>query len=97
RELASLRRRGLRPDERPPSRISRHAGQPTHCDHETEARSGDGGLLCRGARACAQLSAGAIDALEHDEDKPCGEAALALDVSPSRVTRAQVFGTGAKV
>jgi hypothetical protein len=50
-----------------------------------------------GARACAQLSPGAVDALEHDEGKPCAEAAPELDVSPSRVTRAQVFGTGAKV
>jgi hypothetical protein len=50
-----------------------------------------------GARACAQLSDGAVEALEHDEGKSCAEAAPELDVSPSRVTRAEVFGTGAKV
>jgi hypothetical protein len=50
-----------------------------------------------GERACKQLSQGAIDALEHDEGKPCVEAVPELDVSPSRVTRAQVFGTAAKV
>jgi hypothetical protein len=50
-----------------------------------------------GARACAQLSQGAVQALEHDEGKACAEAAPDLDVSPSRVTRAEVFGTGAKV
>jgi hypothetical protein len=50
-----------------------------------------------GARACAQLSQGAVEALEHDEGKDCAEAAPELDVSPSRVTRAEVFGTGAKV
>jgi hypothetical protein len=50
-----------------------------------------------GPRACAQLSDGAVQALEHDEGKSCDQAAPELDVSPSRVTRAQVFGTGAKV
>jgi hypothetical protein len=50
-----------------------------------------------GALACAQLSQGAIESLEHDEGKSCAKAAPDLDVSPSRVTRAQVFGTGAKV
>ena len=50
-----------------------------------------------GARACAQLSQGAIEALEHDEGKSCAEAAPELDVSLSRVTRAEVFGTGAKI
>jgi hypothetical protein len=50
-----------------------------------------------GARACAQLSQGAVQALEHDQGKSCAEAAPDLDVSPSRVTRAEVFGTGAKV
>jgi hypothetical protein len=50
-----------------------------------------------GARACAQLSAGAVEALEHEEGKRCAEAAPGLDVSASPVMRAQVFGTGAKV
>jgi hypothetical protein len=50
-----------------------------------------------GARACAQLSDGALQALEHDKGKRCAQAAPDLDVSPSAVTRAQVFGTGAKV
>jgi hypothetical protein len=50
-----------------------------------------------GARACEQLSEGAIESLEHEEGKSCAEAAPGLDVSPSRVTRAEVFGTGAKV
>jgi hypothetical protein len=50
-----------------------------------------------GEQACEQLSEGAVQALEHDEGKPCAEAAPELDISPSRVTRAEVFGTGAKV
>jgi hypothetical protein len=50
-----------------------------------------------GAVACAQLSQGAIESLEHDEGKSCAKAAPELDISASRVTRAQVFGTGAKV
>jgi hypothetical protein len=50
-----------------------------------------------GALACAQLSQGAIKSLEHDEGKTCAKAAPDLDISPSRVTRAEVFGTGAKV
>jgi hypothetical protein len=50
-----------------------------------------------GARACAQLSQGAIAALEHDHDERCAKAAVDLSVSSSRVTRTQVFGTGAKV
>src|SRR3954464_13163003 len=50
-----------------------------------------------GARACAQLSDGAVQALEHDEGKSCERAAQGLDLSPSSVTQTQVFGTGAKV
>jgi hypothetical protein len=50
-----------------------------------------------GAHACAQLSPGAVEALEHDESKACDEAAPELEVSPSRVTRTQVFATAAKV
>jgi hypothetical protein len=50
-----------------------------------------------GARACAQLAEGAVAALEHDEGKACADAAPDLEISPSPVTRAQVFGTGAKV
>src|SRR4051794_22385864 len=51
-----------------------------------------------GARACAQLSDGARQALEQDESKSCREAAPKLEgVQPSAVTRAQVFATAAKV
>jgi hypothetical protein len=50
-----------------------------------------------GAAACAQLSQGAVKALEHDEGEACAKAASGLAVSPSAVTRVQVFGTGAKV
>jgi hypothetical protein len=50
-----------------------------------------------GRIACAQLSDGAVEALEHDESKPCAQAAPDLAVSSSSVTRAQVFGTDAKV
>ena len=50
-----------------------------------------------GARACMRLSAGAIEALEHDEGSACAEAARGLELEASRVTRAQVFATEAKV
>ncbi len=50
-----------------------------------------------GERACAQLSPGAVAALEHDESEPCAEAARGLELEPSRVTRAEVFSTAAKV
>jgi hypothetical protein len=51
-----------------------------------------------GERACAQLSDGARQALEHDESESCAKAAPEIDaVAPSAVTRAQVFGTSAKV
>ena len=47
-----------------------------------------------GERACAQLSDGAREALEHDESKPCAEAAPDIDgIEASAVTRAQVFAT----
>jgi len=49
-------------------------------------------------RACAQLSDGAREALEHDEAKSCREAAAEIDgVEVSPVTRAEVFATTAKV
>jgi hypothetical protein len=38
-----------------------------------------------------------VQALEHDEGEACAKAAPGLDVSPSAVSRVQVFGTGAKV
>ena len=52
-----------------------------------------------GQRACAELSAGAQQALEQDESEPCPEAARGLDdeIEPSTITRAQVFETTAKV
>ena len=50
-----------------------------------------------GTRACAQLSPGAVRALEHDESEPCAEAARGLDLEHSPVARAQVFATEAKV
>jgi hypothetical protein len=51
----------------------------------------------QGARACAQLSAQAAQALEHDESKRCAEAVIDLDLAPSPVRRTQVFGIAAKV
>jgi hypothetical protein len=50
-----------------------------------------------GARACAQLSTQAVEALEHDEGERCERAVVGLDVDASRVRRTQVFGVGAKV
>jgi hypothetical protein len=52
-----------------------------------------------GQRACAQLSAGAQQALEQDESEPCAKAARGLDdeIEPSRVAHAEVFATTAKV
>jgi hypothetical protein len=50
-----------------------------------------------GTRACAYLSGGTREALEHDEGKRCAEAVVELDVDPSPVRRMQVFGVGAKV
>jgi hypothetical protein len=51
-----------------------------------------------GGRACARLATGAREALEHDQDKRCAAAVTELEaVSPSAVTRAQVFATSAKV
>jgi hypothetical protein len=49
-----------------------------------------------GARACAQLSTGAVEALEHDEGERCTEAVVGLDIEASPVRRTQVFGGGAK-
>jgi|SRR4051794_20536521 hypothetical protein len=50
-----------------------------------------------GARACAQLSTQAVQALEHDEGERCVKAVVGLDVDASPVRRTQVFGGGAKV
>ena len=61
---------------------------------EAFVRHVDGG---NGAAACAQLTAGARDALEHDEGKPCAEAATELDIAASAIARAEVISTAAKV
>jgi hypothetical protein len=50
-----------------------------------------------GARACAQLSNGAVQALEHDQGERCTKAVVSLAVEASAVRRSQVFGGGAKV
>ena len=50
-----------------------------------------------GELACAQLSPGAAEALEHDESEPCPEAARGLDLNRSDVVEAQVSSTEAKV
>jgi hypothetical protein len=50
-----------------------------------------------GRRACALLSAGAVEALEHDESAACAEAAPELEIRAGAVTRTQVFATEAKV
>lgn len=50
-----------------------------------------------GERACGQLSPGLVDALERQESASCAQAARGLDLRPSRVIRAQVFATAAKV
>jgi hypothetical protein len=50
-----------------------------------------------GARACAQLSTGAVQALEHDEGERCAKAVVGLDIRASAARRSQVFGGGAKV
>jgi hypothetical protein len=50
-----------------------------------------------GARACAQLSGGTVEALEHDEGERCAKAVVGLDIEASPVRRTQVFGGGAKV
>jgi hypothetical protein len=50
-----------------------------------------------GARACAQLSRQAVQALEDDEGERCAKAVVGLEVDPSPVRRTQVFGGGAKV
>jgi hypothetical protein len=47
--------------------------------------------------ACRQLTVGALEALEHDEGERCTEAVTGLDIAPSAVARAAVYGTGAKV
>jgi hypothetical protein len=50
-----------------------------------------------GARACAQLATGTVEALEHDEGERCAEAVVGLEIDASAVRRTQVFGDGAKV
>ena len=50
-----------------------------------------------GARACAQLSPGAVEALEQDEGSRARGCAGARRCGPGAVTRAQVFATTAKV
>jgi hypothetical protein len=48
-----------------------------------------------GAAACALLSPATAGSLE--ASRPCDEAVTDLDVSPGRITRAQVFSISAKV
>jgi hypothetical protein len=48
-----------------------------------------------GEAACAQLSPATAESLE--ATRPCDEAVTDLDLSRAAVTRAQVFGIGAKV
>jgi hypothetical protein len=50
-----------------------------------------------GDQACTLLSAGAVEALEHDAAASCREAAPELEVEPGAVARTQVFATEAKV
>jgi hypothetical protein len=50
-----------------------------------------------GQAACDQLSDDTAEALASDEGRPCAEAAPELEVEPSAVARAQVFGITAKV
>jgi hypothetical protein len=50
-----------------------------------------------GARACAQLSAAAVEALEDEEQEACAESVLELDLEPSAVRHSDVFAVGAKV
>jgi hypothetical protein len=50
-----------------------------------------------GARACAQLSAPAAEALKDEQEASCAESVLKLDVEPSAVRHSDVFGVGAKV
>ena len=45
--------------------------------------------------ACDELTEGARSELEKSEKKPCEEAVLSLDLSPSRVTRVEVYVTSA--
>jgi hypothetical protein len=50
-----------------------------------------------GARACAQLSVPATEALEDEKEASCAESVLKLDLEPSAVRHSDVFGVGAKV
>ncbi|HEY8582208.1 MAG TPA: hypothetical protein VIL49_04650 [Capillimicrobium sp.] len=50
-----------------------------------------------GARACAQLSAPAVEALESQAGAPCAEAVTALDVRPGALGATEVYVTNAKV
>jgi hypothetical protein len=51
----------------------------------------------RGGVACAALSRATIKQLESQEGERCSKAVTSLDLSPSRVTRAQVYIVNAKV
>jgi hypothetical protein len=50
-----------------------------------------------GSTACAALSNETVKQLESQEGKRCARAVTSLDVSPSRVRRAQVYLVNAKV
>ncbi|HYI98834.1 MAG TPA: hypothetical protein VEX36_04025 [Thermoleophilaceae bacterium] len=57
----------------------------------TAAKGGDG------AAACEWLSADTREQLEQDEQKPCLEAIVALELSGSRSTKTSAYITEAKV
>jgi hypothetical protein len=50
-----------------------------------------------GRRACAELSEEAASALERSERKPCEDAVLGLELTPSKVSGVEVFITSARV
>ena len=50
-----------------------------------------------GAAACAELSDGAVQALEQQEGKPCAQAVTGLDLKGGAVQHVEVYITNAKV
>lgn len=50
-----------------------------------------------GARACAMLTAAAVQALEQEEKAACARAVTSVDLKGGRTARTEVFGTGAAV
>lgn len=51
----------------------------------------------QGAKACAQLGQSTRESLVQEEEKPCSEAVLSLDLSGSRAEGATVWVTAAQV